>query len=197
MRFIISFLISLMLIPAIGVRAEDSTSIVSATTYESSGFNMQENAITNIGVVGAGKLDLSSVFVVGDICEIGEIGRDSNGHILSCIEGTWQRGGSDFGGRDYAQRDFQYIPGGLIMQWDTVTVSHTTDYNFTFPIPFPNDCLKVSFGQWNSGYGTAVYESFINIVSKDRFGITLRNTWVGDSNGTRRPVTVEVFAIGY
>jgi len=63
---------------------------------------------------------------------------------------------SDFQGRFTESSGYQYLPGGLIMQWgkDPGMPENTS---VPFPIPFPNDCLSFTATQTTKGSGAALY----------------------------------------
>ena len=90
---------------------------------------------------------------------------------------------------------YQIMPGGLIMQWGE-SGSLTSDGNqtLTFPIPFPNSCLKAFVTIKNSS--TTNDDSFARIISYNSTQIVVRSEYTGGGgiSGTR---FIDYLAIGY
>jgi hypothetical protein len=86
----------------------------------------------------------------------------------------------------YSPNGYQTFPGGLILQWGTI--SGTQGYNtVTFPITFPNACLRVMNSVLLYGPGNIANNNYSGVVS-----FTNSTAFVGtDQNGTGW------FAIGY
>jgi hypothetical protein len=84
--------------------------------------------------------------------------------------GNVKIGASDFLGTKTTS-GYQYLPGGLIMQWGRDTTA-TANHNVTFPIAFPNACFSVAvsgvangsfFIPYNTAPGTTGYtQGFFN-----------------------------------
>lgn len=64
----------------------------------------------------------------------------SNTVLLSAL-----RLGEAFKGsnQQLAETGFQKLPGGLIFQWGSITISAASSVNLEFPIPFPTACFSV------------------------------------------------------
>lgn len=100
-----------------------------------------------------------------------------------------------FANKLHEERGYQHLPGGLIFQWDTLTIPALSSVTWTYPIPFPNACLKVTLGQRDSS-PTMGTETLIKLISRGDTSAVLSNLWVGDSYVVERAVTVDIFAIG-
>jgi hypothetical protein len=90
---------------------------------------------------------------------------------------------------------YQILPGGLIMQWGE-SGSLTSDGNqtLTFPIPFPNSCLKAFVTLKNSS--TTNDDSFARVITYNSTQIVVRSEYTGGGgiSGTR---FIDYLAIGY
>ena len=90
---------------------------------------------------------------------------------------------------------YQILPGGLIMQWGE-SGSLTSDGNqtLTFPIPFPNSCLKAFVTLKNSS--TTNDDSFARVISYNSTQIVVRSEYSGGGgiSGTR---FIDYLAIGF
>ena len=98
---------------------------------------------------------------------------------------------ADFTGANVslATNGYQKLPGGLIIQWGSVTVPVDSSATFTFPIAFPNACL-VAFAQQTigiAGGGTSI-PGWV-VTGKTLTGMTVLNDYATQ--------TFYVFAIGY
>jgi hypothetical protein len=74
---------------------------------------------------------------------------------------------------------YTFLPGALIMQWGTTTVSSGS--NVSFPIVFPNACLNVQATIKDTGNRQFVYTSSYTTA---RFIVTLLNSSGGGETGT-------------
>lgn len=74
-------------------------------------------------------------------------------NFVDCQSGSWAPvGGSDTA--SLTQNGYTRLPSGLIIQWMWAASTGSTR-NWTFPIPFPNAVLSVTFGQ-GVRWGTSV-----------------------------------------
>lgn len=94
-----------------------------------------------------------------------------------------------FGGSNHSlsSSGYQELPGGLIMQWTTATISGGSSTSITWPIAFPNAC----FGVTVTGNGSFLASTAPSAVSKSTSGAVL-----DCASGSDTP-TVFVFAIGF
>jgi hypothetical protein len=84
--------------------------------------------------------------------------------------------------QSHVENGYIVLPGGLILQWGTATGSGTGNV-VTFPMAFPNDCLKVLV---SNGDGTAnptavvsnVSNSVTGLVWRSSSGSLTRNNWM-------------------
>lgn len=94
--------------------------------------------------------------------------------------------------RTFSANDYIRIPdqpGGLILQWGSITVPTDGSASFTFPTAFPNACL-VAFAQQTIGIGgSGLNTSGWAVTAKTLIGMTVLN-----DQGSQ---TFYVFAIGY
>lgn len=86
--------------------------------------------------------------------------------------------------------------GGLIIQWGTYSgaLTHGTSYTATFPIAFPNACLKVIGQYGNTTVSTLSGVGFQKIMQMLTNSFTFQ--WGWQSGGTAQ-VDVNYVAIGY
>ena len=97
---------------------------------------------------------------------------------------------SDFQGRFTENEGYQYLPGGLIMQWGK-NPGMAADASANFPIPFPNDCLSfTATSTVNSGYST-----YGSATDRKSFNIHTKQSWYGDY--LFMATASNWFAIGY
>src|SRR5690554_86056 len=98
-----------------------------------------------------------------------------------------------------ATTGYTNLPNGIILQWGTVTIPYDQARVVAFTKEFPNACFNVQVTQRQptSSY-TAVLETYSNLRSFNRSGITLEMTRVGDGKGPRNSTAVVYWsAIGY
>lgn len=86
-----------------------------------------------------------------------------------------------------ATNGYYKLPGGLIIQWLTVTGSTSATVPVTFPLPFPNQLFGTAMAMdWTSpGYPT--------LQSQTLVGVSV-NTW--NNSGTRSALAVTIIAVG-
>lgn len=82
-----------------------------------------------------------------------------------------------------ANTGYTFIPGGIIIQWGTVSIPNVSSSNpppnrqtatQTFPIPFPTACFIV-IPQYQAS-GTTISANTISIISKTKTDFTWNNT---------------------
>lgn len=91
---------------------------------------------------------------------------------------------------------YQNLPGGMIMQWGSETLSPLSSKEVTFPIAFPNDVLNVTVGNIWDGQDS-IQEQAVFVRQTSPTSVTLLSRWVGDSGGHSVTNRVNWFAIGY
>ena len=91
---------------------------------------------------------------------------------------------------------YQKLPNGLITQWGTYsgTLSHGALYTATFPIAFPNACLKVIGQYGNTAVDTVTGGGLVKITQKLTNSFTFQWGWFA---GGSAQVDVDYIAIGY
>jgi len=103
------------------------TTGVAATLERASWFNMMQE-------------ELRSIVVAGGISP----SKTAYSQVLQALQAMY---GAGRPGHAYTTNDWAPLPGGLIIQWGTITpAAYTTPNNFqttafTFPIAFPNGCF--------------------------------------------------------
>ena len=103
-------------------------------------------------------------------------------------------GGTIAGGgfaNSLATNGYQKLPGGMIMQWGTVTASGDST-TVTFPIPFPTECFGVFPAQYTADGG-----SNVNVQADTYRGAGPKTTFNLYAKGTERAQPIGWFAIGY
>jgi hypothetical protein len=80
------------------------------------------------------------------------------------------------------------LPGGLILQWDTVSTNASGDATWTFPTAFASAVLTVLGTPANGDAGLT--------VSLDTIGTTSVNVYTRQHDDVQVSVTVKMFAIG-
>ena len=90
-----------------------------------------------------------------------------------------------------ATNGYQKLPGGLIMQWGTVTASNDAT-TVTFPTPFPTQCFGVFPTQYTEDSG-----SNVNLQADAYRGAGPVSTFTLYARGTERAQPLGWFAIGY
>lgn len=91
---------------------------------------------------------------------------------------------------------YQYLPGGLLMQWGSETISPLSSKVVTFPVEFPNDVLNITLGNlWDQQ--DSIQEQAVFVRTSSPTSVTLLSRWVGDSGGHSVTNRVNWFAIGY
>ena len=87
---------------------------------------------------------------------------------------------------------YQKLPGGLIMQWGTITVNYNdTDTTGSFPISFPTACLNMTATPTNYANSGV---NMIAITAVSTTGFTMHGDY---SSGTILSVPTYWFALGY
>jgi hypothetical protein len=97
--------------------------------------------------------------------------------------------------RSLSSNGYQIIPGGLIMQWgESGSLGGDVNQTLTFPIPFPNVCLKAFVSIKNTS--TTNDDIFARVISYNSTQITVRaeGTPAGVTSGTR---SIDYLAIGF
>ncbi len=87
-----------------------------------------------------------------------------------------------------AGNGYQKLPGGLIIQWGSVTTSASNDVGVTFPIAFPNNAFSVTLGNVT---GSGGFFNGFNTLTQSGFQAA---SWV--NNTTRGSTVVNWMAIG-
>lgn len=94
---------------------------------------------------------------------------------------------NEFSGRLLASSGYQTLPGGLIMQWGSVTIPALTGISFTFPIQFPNAVLSSQITK----LGGAVDGEMVSVTN-----VTTTTAFVDNFPGNASTV-VSLMFIGY
>lgn len=96
--------------------------------------------------------------------------------------------------RSIASNGYQKLPGGLIIQWGTITgvAYNATDQTFNFPISFPTACLGIV----SKGYGSVGVTVFTD-VNIQFFGTEGVSNYQASSNAGSGTVNFRWLAIGY
>lgn len=91
---------------------------------------------------------------------------------------------------------YQKLHGGLIIQWGTYSgvLAHGSSYTPTFPITFPNACVKVVCQYGNTAVSTTSGPGFEKITQKLTNSFTFQWGW---NSGVSAQVDVDYIAIGY
>lgn len=84
-----------------------------------------------------------------------------------------------------ATAGYQKLPGGLIIQWGTAQTVSSTSVTTSFPVAFPNECLKAAV---THGSGAGILATGYSTVTTTE--ITLRIATSGNS-------TIHFIALGY
>lgn len=92
--------------------------------------------------------------------------------------------------RSFAASGYQRLPGGLIIQWGTVTLTGQTPVTVTFPIAFPTAFRAAAANYENTGASTPV-----GITSKTASSMVLQQGAVGGTPGAT--ISVPWFALGH
>jgi hypothetical protein len=106
--------------------------------------------------------------------------------VLPMTPGGFTQGGYPNKGTNAS--GYVKLPGGLIMQWGTVTCSNGVPAPFTFPIAFPTGLLTYSVTPFEAGFGGTL--NFV-VLAQSTSGLSLEVT----ANATN--VIMQVLAIGY
>lgn len=96
-----------------------------------------------------------------------------------------------------ATSGYQKLPGGLILQWGTVSVTNSSTSTFTFPVAFPTACVFADVQFSTNPYAGATTEGVLTINSKSASNCVVGNQFTGDTSGTLLTASGVVFAIGY
>ena len=77
--------------------------------------------------------------------------------------------------RSLGSNGYQKLPGGLILQWGTLsgTGAHGSSYSLTFPIAFPSQCFAVG-ATVSQGVTTTTTAIFMPITSLSSTGLTVQ-----------------------
>lgn len=100
---------------------------------------------------------------------------------------TMQKFADEFGA-SIAASGYQKLPGGLIIQWGSSSVSATSTKTVTFPITFPSACFSILTG---ANTGSESYASTVKIKT-----ITTAN-FVIDNSNLAASATVYWFSVGF
>jgi hypothetical protein len=90
-------------------------------------------------------------------------------------------------GQSLGSAGYQKLPGGLILQWTTVTVSGPSSSSVNWPIAFPTACLRVFTGTTGAFLSTTCP----GVISQSQSGCV-----VDCASGSDTP-TVSLLALGY
>jgi hypothetical protein len=96
---------------------------------------------------------------------------------------------TDFNGSNQSlgTKGYQKLPGGLIMQWNTVTVSPSSSVTDTFSTSFPSACVNAQL----TFYSSTTYTANIEVSAVSTTQVTIKNNNGGSS------INVFYLAIGY
>lgn len=92
---------------------------------------------------------------------------------------------------------YQKLPGGLILQWGTTSVTNGSTATFTFPVAFPTACVFADVQFATNPYAGATTEGVLTVNSKSASNCVIGNQFTGDTTGTLLTASGQVFAIGY
>jgi len=78
-------------------------------------------------------------------------------------------------GRSLSANGYQKLPGGLFLQWGTLsgTGTHGSTYSITFPITFPSQCFAVG-ATIQQGVTTTTTTVFMPITGLSQYGFTIQ-----------------------
>lgn len=78
-------------------------------------------------------------------------------------------------GRSLSANGYQKLPGGLFLQWGTLsgTGTHGSTYSITFPITFPSQCFAVG-ATIQQGVTTTTTAVFMPITGLSQYGFTIQ-----------------------
>jgi hypothetical protein len=94
-----------------------------------------------------------------------------------------------------ASNGYQKLPGGLILQWGSISMAFPSTTTVTFPVAFPNACLNSQISVL--GY-TGVIETYGCASSITATNFSLDHNWIGDAAGNPNdPSTINWVAIGH
>jgi hypothetical protein len=112
---------------------------------------------------------------------------------LYCAPGSSANHAVNFGqfAGSLSASGYQPFPGGMIMQWGSVSSGSTGMYDLTFPIAFPNECLV--------GLATSISNSVAgaDIFAIDAFSAATMRVWGSTDENTAASMVFRWFAIGH
>ena len=60
---------------------------------------------------------------------------------------------------------YQTLPGGIIIQWGSLSIADSSTSAVSFPLTFPNNVFSVTFGNYGNGGGTTTFWGAYQITS--------------------------------
>ncbi|MNY34269.1 hypothetical protein D3C86_1685970 [compost metagenome] len=100
------------------------------------------------------------------------------------------------GNQSLTANGWQRLPGGLILQWVTVTVSSGGGQSVPLPITFPNATLFVGAGQVTEATGD-YYFSQVVASTTSAFTVAVYGNAAGAAPVAVNGLSVKYFAVGY
>jgi hypothetical protein len=180
-----------------GALTTDTANITTATIGAVLGTSATLSSPLPVASGGTGRATLTAnnLLLGNGTTQVAFVAPSTSGNVLTSNGTTWSSAApsvssSSFTGANQsldASGGYQKFPGGLTLQWGSVSVSGNTTTTFNFPIAFASACVFVKEAVVSTNVDTQDNHN-ATIVSASQFTI---------SNGASATGTFKYFAVGY